>query len=50
MTTYFENIIVRLHILYARNTHVKYHANPISSTIRFINLFFLSIIRISFTI
>ena len=32
-TTYFENLIVELHILYALNTHVKFCVNWILFTI-----------------
>ena len=42
MTTYFENLIghclVELQVL---NTYVKFHANRILFTIKFINLFFM---------
>jgi len=27
MVTYFENLAVRLHVLYVLNTHVKFGAN-----------------------
>ena len=27
MNKYFENLIVRLHVLYVFNTHIKFHIN-----------------------
>jgi len=29
ITIYFENLTVRLHVLYALNTHVKFYVNRI---------------------
>ena len=40
MTTYFENLVVKLHILYILKKYVKFHANWMLFTIRSINLFF----------
>ena len=40
MTTYFENLIVGLHVLYVLNMHVKFHSNGTLFTIKSINLFF----------
>ena len=37
----FENLIIRLHVLYVFNTYVKFHVNQILFIIRFINLFFI---------
>ena len=37
--TYFENLIVELHILYILKTHVKFHVNRLLLTIQSINLF-----------
>ena len=33
ITTYFENLTVELHVLYALNTHVKFCVNQILFTI-----------------
>ena len=33
ITTYFENLIVELHVLYVLNTHVKFCVNRILFTI-----------------
>ena len=41
MTTYFEDLIVRLHILYVLNTNVKFCINQVLFTIRSLNLFFI---------
>ena len=41
MTIYFENIIVRLHVLYVFNTHIKFCVNQILFIIQSRNLFFL---------
>ena len=38
---YFENLIVRLHVLYVFNTHDKVRVNQMLFTIRSINLFFI---------
>ena len=46
MTTYFENLIVELHVFYILNTHVKFHANRMLFTIWFINLFFMNNFRL----
>ena len=43
MTTYFENLTIRLYILYIINTYIKFYVNQVLFTIRFIN-FFLCII------
>ena len=40
MVTYFENMIVKLHIHYILNMDVKFCVNRILFIIRFINLFF----------
>ena len=37
----FENLTVRLHVLYILNTHVKFRSNRMLFTIRSINLFFI---------
>ena len=36
MVTYFENLTVKLDILYVFNTHVKFYVNQVLFTIRFI--------------
>ena len=41
MTTYFENLIIELHVLYVLRTHVKIHVNWILFTIRSITYFFM---------
>ena len=41
ITTYFENITVKLHVLYTLNTHVKFCVNQILFTIWSINLYFI---------
>ena len=41
ITIYFENIIVKLHVLYMLNTHVKFCVNQILFTIWSINLYFI---------
>ena len=41
ITTYFENLMVKLHVLYVLNTHVKFCVNRILFTIWFINLYFI---------
>ena len=33
ITTHFEKLTIRLHILYALNTHVKFYVNQILFTI-----------------
>ena len=43
MVTYFENLTVELHVFYVFKIHVKFHANQILFTIRFI-AYFLCII------
>ena len=40
LTTYIENLTVKLHVFYVLNTDVKFHANHILFIIRSINLFF----------
>ena len=42
---YFENLTVKLHILYVFKTHVKFHANLILFTIRSIKLFMDQIVN-----
>jgi len=37
MTTYFENLVVRLHVLYALNTPVKFYVNRMLFTLWSIN-------------
>ena len=57
MTTYFENLTVKLHVPFSqkkKNLHVlyiyqhtcKFHANKILFIIRFINLFFMHDFRL----
>ena len=58
MTTYFENLTVKLHVLFSqkkkKKLHVlyiyqhtcKFHANKILFIIRFINLFFMHDFRL----
>ena len=41
MATYFENLIIELHVLYISKTHVKFYVNRMLFTIRSINLFFM---------
>ena len=41
ITTHFEKLTIRLHILYALNTHVKFCVNRILFTIWFIRLYFM---------
>ena len=41
ITKYFENLTVRLHILYALNIYVKFCDNQILFTILFIRLYFM---------
>ena len=41
MTTYFENLTIRLYILYIINTHIKFYVNQVLFTIRLINFFFM---------
>ena len=36
MVTYFENLTVKLDILYVFNIHVKFYVNQVLFTIRFI--------------
>ena len=43
---YFENLIVKLYIFYTPNTHIKFCANQILFTIRFIILFFMNNFRL----
>ena len=45
MTTYFENLIVELHILYVFNTHVKFRDNWMLFIIQSINLFLFIILE-----
>ena len=46
MDTYFENLIVGLHVLYTFNMHVKFRSNKMLFTIQFINLFFKHSLRL----
>ena len=46
MATYFEILIVELHVFYAFKTHVEFHVNQMLFTIRFINLFFIDNFRL----
>jgi len=39
MVTYFENLIIRLHVFYVLNMYVKFRANQMLFTIKSINLF-----------
>ena len=41
ITIYFENIIVKLHVLYMLNTHVKFCVNQILFTILSISLYLI---------
>ena len=41
MTTYFENLVVELHILYILKKYVKFYANWMLFIIRSLNLFFM---------
>jgi len=45
MTTYFENLIIELHVLYILKTHVKIHVNWILFTIRSITYFLCIILN-----
>ena len=45
MTTYFEILIVELHILYVFNTHVKFRDNWMLFIIQSINLFLFIILE-----
>ena len=38
---YFENLTIKLHVLYSLNTHVKFCVNQILFTIRSISLYFM---------
>ena len=40
ITTYFENLIIELHTLYALIKHVKFCTNQLLFTIQFINFFY----------
>ena len=46
ITTYFENLIIRLYVIYIFNTHVKFCTNQMISNIRSINLFLIHNFRI----
>ena len=46
MATYFEILIVELHVFYAFKTHVEFHVNQMLFTIRSINLFFIDNFRL----
>ena len=41
MTTYFENLVVELHIFYILKKYVKFHANWMLFIIRSLYLFFM---------
>ena len=43
MTTYFEILIVNLHVLYVFKTYVKFHTNRMRFTIQSINLLYIYI-------
>ena len=43
---YIYNITIELHVLYIFKTRVKFQANRMLFTIRFINLFFMYNIRL----
>ena len=38
---YFENLTIRLRVLYVLNMHTKFHVNQMLVTIRSINLFLM---------
>ena len=40
-TIYFENLFIRLHILYVLHTHVKFRVNQMLFNIRSVNVFFI---------
>ena len=40
-TIYFENLFIRLHILYVLHTHVKFRVNQMLFNSRSINVFFI---------
>ena len=41
MTICFENLTIELYVLYVLKIHIKFHANWMLFSIRFINLFFI---------
>ena len=41
MITYFENLTIRLYIVYILNTYIKFRVNPMLFIIQSTNLFFL---------
>ena len=41
IVTYFENLIVVLHVFYVINIYIKFNVNWMLFTIQFINLFFM---------
>ena len=43
MSTYFENLTIKFHILYIFNTYVKFRINQILFIILFINLLYIYI-------
>ena len=45
MTTYFENLIIELHVLYVLRTYVKIHVNWILFIIRSITYFLCIILN-----
>ena len=46
MVTYFENLVIELHILYVLTTYVKFHANQMQFIIQSTNLFFMHNFRL----
>ena len=46
MIIYFENLIVRVYVLYILNKYIKFHVNKMLLIIRSINLFFIHNFRL----
>ena len=46
MATYFENLTVKLHVLYIFNMHVKFISNWILFIIQLVNLFLIHNLRL----
>ena len=46
IATYFENLTVKLHVLYIFNMHVKFISNWILFIIQLVNLFFIHNLRL----
>jgi len=44
MTIYFSNLTFRLHVFYVLNMHVKFQANQMLFTIRFVTYFSCTIL------